>query len=74
LEHPVINVQGIEILAEAHRQQLVRECAMAALAAQLHRPSRPGYRIQLARGLRAFASRLEPSRVGLRAGPRPTSC
>jgi hypothetical protein len=67
LEHPVINVQGIEILAEAHRQQLERECAMAALAAQLHRTARPGYRVQLAHGLRAFAQWIEPGGQGLRA-------
>jgi hypothetical protein len=69
----MINIQGVEMLAEVRRQDLERAVAMAALAAQVRHTSRPAYRVQLARGLRAFAFRLEPSGVGLRAGPHATS-
>ncbi|MDQ6671503.1 MAG: hypothetical protein M3069_12260 [Chloroflexota bacterium] len=49
-----------ETLARLQLEQTEREWKMAALAAQLPRSSRPGYRELLARGLRALASSLDP--------------
>lgn len=52
---------GLEVLTQLHIEQLHREGAQARLAARLGHPSRPGYRQQLARSLRAFARRIDPT-------------
>jgi len=56
----MISYHSIEIQAMMHLQELGRESAMAALAARVARPVRPGFLQWLARGLRAFAYRIEP--------------
>jgi hypothetical protein len=57
----VNNYHTLEMLAKLHAQELARECAMAARAAELGRTSGPRYREWLARSLRAFARRIDPS-------------
>jgi hypothetical protein len=64
MDHPMINVHGVELLAEVRRQDLDRETAMARLAAQVRGPE---YRVQVARSLRAFARWIEPGGQGLHA-------
>jgi len=61
VDHPVNSYHSLELLAHDRARELARECAMAALAAQVSRASRPGYRQQLARRLRAFARRIDPA-------------
>jgi len=61
VDHPVNSYHSLELLAHDRARELARECAMAALAAQVGRASRPGYRQQLARRLRAFARRIDPA-------------
>jgi len=52
---------SLELLAQDRARELARECAMAALAAQIDRGSPHGYRERLAQGLRAFARRIDPA-------------
>jgi hypothetical protein len=52
---------GLEALTQLRIEQLHREAAQARLAARIGHPSRPGYRQQLARSLRAFARRIDPT-------------
>ena len=61
MDHPVNSYHSLELLAHDRTRELARECAMAALAAQVGRASRPGYRQQLAQRLRAFARRIDPA-------------
>jgi hypothetical protein len=56
----VIAYHAVETLARLRAEDIARECEMAARAAQLSRPFSPGYRERLARGLRAFARRIDP--------------
>jgi hypothetical protein len=49
-----------ETLAKLRAEELAREAAMAALAAELHMPQ-PGLRQRLARTLRGTARRLDPA-------------
>jgi hypothetical protein len=59
LENPM--TPDLQILAQLRLDDLRREGAMVALAAQLRDPSRPGYRQRMAHWLRAFARRVEPA-------------
>lgn len=52
---------GLEALIQHHIEQLEREAAMARLAARAGWSPRPRYRQRLARNLRGFASRIDPS-------------
>ncbi len=60
-----------ETLARLRLEECEREWHMAALAAQLPRPSQRGYRHRLARGLQALAKRLDPDFAA--SSERPTS-
>jgi hypothetical protein len=70
VDHPVNSYHSLELLAHDRARELARERAMAALAAQVGRASTPGYREQLARGLRAFARRIDPA---VEASLRPSA-
>jgi hypothetical protein len=61
VDDSVISYHSLELLAHDRAHELARERAMAALAAQVDRSSTPGYREQLARGLRAFARQIDPT-------------
>jgi len=66
----VNSYHSLELLAHDRARELARERAMAALAAQVGRASKPGYREQLARSLRAFARRIDPA---VEASLRPSA-
>jgi hypothetical protein len=54
-------IPEMHMLGQLHLDDLRRDAAMEALAAQLRGPSRPGYRQRLAHGLRAVARFIEPA-------------
>jgi hypothetical protein len=56
----MIAYHTLETIGRLRLEEIARECEMAARAAQLSRPVRPGYRERLAHRLRAFARRLDP--------------
>jgi hypothetical protein len=51
----------IHVMAQLRLDDLRRDAANEALAAQLRDPSRPGYRARVALALRAVARRIEPA-------------
>jgi hypothetical protein len=61
LDDPVNSYHSLELLAQDRGRERARECAMAALAAQIDRGSPRGYRDRLAQRLRAFARRIDPA-------------